>query len=84
MAMRVAVGDDDVFHLTGFDLIHELGKCNFLFSDIAAVVDDSKKEHRQTNQHYPEDQSFYIRIHETSHAGQSATNWLYCQSASKL
>jgi hypothetical protein len=60
MPMSVPVGNGDIFHVAGFDLVHELREADVFFFDPLAGLNDGEKQHRQTNEYYPEDQSLYV------------------------
>jgi hypothetical protein len=64
--MDIAVRDGDFFNVTRFHLFQELGKADGVFLNALAGADDGEKQHRHTDQNYPENQCLNVRVHETS------------------
>jgi hypothetical protein len=53
-AVDVSVRDGDFLNVTRFYLLQELGKADWVFLNALAGADDGKKQHRNTDQNYPE------------------------------
>jgi hypothetical protein len=52
--MDIAVRDGYFLNFTRFHLLQELGKADWVFLNALAGADDGKKQHRNTDQNYPE------------------------------
>ncbi len=64
--VNLVSGDIHLGDLALLDLIQELSERDLLFLGPLPRLDHGKQQYRHADQHYPENQSLQIGIHETS------------------